>query len=109
MLHAFHEPKDWTREIHEIEHKGDRITAEIFSLLNRTFITPFEREDIIALGSIIDNVLDAVDDVAVMLRLYRIKQPTVYLLESSDLLVRAVDALAVAIDRLESMQNIAPL
>jgi predicted phosphate transport protein (TIGR00153 family) len=109
MLHNYQEPREAARRIHAIEREGDRVTGELFLLLNRTFITPFEREDIIALSSIIDDVLDAVDEVATMLSLYGIKQPTVYLLEASALLTLAVNALAAAIDRLDSLKGIAPL
>jgi predicted phosphate transport protein (TIGR00153 family) len=109
MLHDYKQPKEKARHIHELENEGDRITREIFALLNRSFITPFEREDIITLGSIIDDVLDAVDEVATMLVLYGITQPTVYLLEASALLVRAVDSLVAAVNLLESMQGITPL
>ncbi len=108
MLHDYKQPKEKARHIHELENEGDRITREIFALLNRSFITPFEREDIITLGSIIDDVLDAVDEVATMLVLYGITQPTVYLLEASALLVRAVDALVDAVNLLETMRGITP-
>ena len=108
MLHDYKQPKEKARRIHELENEGDRITREIFALLNRSFITPFEREDIITLGSIIDDVLDAVDEVATMLVLYGITQPTVYLLEASALLVRAVDSLVGAVNLLESMHGITP-
>jgi predicted phosphate transport protein (TIGR00153 family) len=108
MLHDFREIKEKARLIHDIEHEGDRVTSEIFALLQRTFITPFEREDIIALGSIIDDVLDQVDEAATMLVLYRVKQPSVYLLEASELLERTIAALASAIGRLTSLSGIEP-
>ena len=108
LLHDFRNAKEGARQIHDIEHQGDRITSEIFALLNRTFITPFEREDIIALGSIIDDVLDQVDEVATMLVLYGVGQPTVYLLEASDLLDAAVGALVSTIERLESLKGLTP-
>jgi len=108
MLHDYTQPREKARQIHELENEGDRITGEIFALLNRSFITPFEREDIITLGSIIDDVLDAVDEVATMLVLYGITQPTVYLLEAGTLLVAAVTALVNAVDRLESLAGITP-
>lgn len=106
MLHDYRELKERAAQIHEIEHEGDRLTAEIFALLNRTFITPFEREDVIALGSVIDKVLDGVDEVATMLVLFRIEQPSVYLLEAGDLLARAVEALCTAIGRLSSLKGL---
>ena len=107
LLRDFRAAKEQAEHIHSIEHEGDRVTAELFALLNRTFITPFEREDVIALASIIDDVLDAVDEVATMLVLYGIRQPTVYLLEASTLLQQAVQALAGAIDELQSFKGIA--
>ena len=108
MLRDYQDLKDHAARIHDFEHEGDRITSDIFALLNRTFVTPFEREDIIALASIVDTILDQVDEVATMLVLFGIKQPSVYLLEASDLLVQAVGALAAAIDRLEPLSGIAP-
>jgi predicted phosphate transport protein (TIGR00153 family) len=108
MLRNYRDLKRQAERMHEIEHEGDRITSEIFALLNRTFVTPFEREDLITLGSIIDTVLDQVDEVAIMLVLYGIEQPTPYLLEASTLLSRTVDELVAAIDKLESLKGIAP-
>lgn len=108
MLHDYKDLKRHAARIHEIEHEGDRVTGEIFALLNRTFVTPFEQEDIIALGHIIDGVLDQVDEAAVMLVLYGVTQPTVYLLEASALIQRAVDELSAAIDQLETFKGIGP-
>lgn len=109
MVQNLRESKEGARRVHAIEQEGDRVTAELFTLLNRTFVTPFEREDIISLSSIIDDVLDAVDETATMLNLFGIKQPSVYLLEAAALLTDTVDALAAAIDLLETRQGIAPL
>ena len=108
MLRDYRDLKRQAERMHEIEHEGDRITSEIFALLNRTFVTPFEREDLITLGSIIDTVLDQVDEVAIMLVLYGIKQPSPYLLEASTLLARTVDELVAAIGKLESLKGVAP-
>jgi uncharacterized protein len=108
MLRDYRDLKRQAERMHEIEHEGDRITSEIFALLNRTFVTPFEREDLIMLGSIIDTVLDQVDEVAIMLVLYGIKQPSPYLLEASTLLSRTVDELVAAIGKLESLKGISP-
>ncbi len=108
MLRDYRDLKERAARLHELEHEGDRITGDIFTLINRTFVTPFEREDLIALGSIIDTVLDQVDEVATMLVLYNVAQPSVYLLEGSTLLERIVEALAAAIDRLESLKGLRP-
>jgi uncharacterized protein len=108
MLRDYRDLRRHAQRMHEIEHEGDRITSEIFALLNRTFVTPFEREDLIMLGSIIDTVLDQVDEVAIMLVLYGIKLPSPYLLEASTLLGRTVDELVAAISKLESFKGISP-
>lgn len=108
MVRDYRDIKEQAARLHEIEHAGDAITAQVFGLINRTFVTPFEREDLIALGSIIDTVLDQIDEVATMLVLYNVQQPSVYLLEASTLLSRAVDCLAQAIDLLEPLKGLHP-
>jgi predicted phosphate transport protein (TIGR00153 family) len=106
LLRDYRELRQRAARLHEIEHEGDRITGEIFTLLSRTFMPPFEREDVIALGRSIDSVLDQVDEVTTMLVLYRVEQPTPYLLEATALLAGAVDALSQAINRLNSLSGI---
>lgn len=59
-------------EIKFIEHKGDQLTHELMMRLNRTFITPFDREDVNALGSALDDVLDLMDGVAARLIIYKV-------------------------------------
>jgi len=63
---------DKADEIKEIEHKCDFITHEIIQRLNRTFVTPLDREDIHALARSLDDVMDAIDASATMVRLYRL-------------------------------------
>ena len=108
MLRDYRDVKRRAELIHQIEHRGDKVTSDIFDLINRTFVTPLEREDLIALGSIVDTVLDRVDEAATLLVLYNVDQPSVYLLESSTLLCSAVDALVAGIGQLESLKNIRP-
>ena len=60
-------------QIHAFEHIGDDITHKIYSELNSTFVTPFDREDIHALASSIDDVLDEIDGSVGRIILYRIK------------------------------------
>ena len=58
--------------IKDLEHAGDELTHEIIQTLHRTFITPFEREDIYALSSGLDDVLDYIDEIAETIILYGI-------------------------------------
>src|SRR5690348_13455600 len=62
----------WDRadEIKEVEHKCDFLTHEIIQRLNRTFVTPLDREDIHELARSLDDVMDAIDASATILKLY---------------------------------------
>ena len=62
--------------IRDLEHAGDTVTHEVVRRLNTTFVTPIDREDIYALATCLDDVLDLIDAVADRLLLYKIKAPT---------------------------------
>ena len=64
------------QQIRDLEHAGDTITHEVVRRLNTTFVTPIDREDIYALASCLDDVLDLIDAVADRLLLYKINKPT---------------------------------
>jgi hypothetical protein len=70
MLGAEKPVWDKADEIKEVEHKCDFLTHEIIQRLNRTFITPIDREDIHALARSLDDVMDAIDASAAVIRLY---------------------------------------
>src|SRR5947208_6546459 len=52
------------RDIKELEHRGDRLTHELVDLINRTFVTPFDRDDMYRLAGVLDDICDHVDDSA---------------------------------------------
>jgi uncharacterized protein len=58
------------------EQEGDRITHDIIQRLNQTFVTPFDREDIIDLASAMDNIVDFIEEIADFLGLFQIEAPT---------------------------------
>src|SRR5258708_9973544 len=64
---------DKADEIKEVEHKCDFLTHEIIQRLNRTFVTPLDREGIHALARSLDDVMDAIDASATILKLYHIE------------------------------------
>jgi uncharacterized protein len=64
------------RRMRDLEHRGDAITRQIFNALNRAFVTPFDREDISALASRIDDFVDYVEETARRMWLYRMDRPT---------------------------------
>ena len=52
------------RDIKELEHRGDRLTHELVDLINRTFVTPFDRDDMYRLAGVLDDICDHIDDSA---------------------------------------------
>jgi uncharacterized protein Yka (UPF0111/DUF47 family) len=65
-----------TRRLKDIEHTGDEITHEVFRALHRTFVTPLDREDLSALASALDDVVDWIEEAARRIHLYRIAEIT---------------------------------
>ena len=76
LFENYQEVEKQVSEIKFLEHKGDQLTHALMKKLNRTFITPFDREDIHALGSALDDVLDLVDAAASRFITYKIKKVT---------------------------------
>ncbi|MGB6411683.1 MAG: DUF47 family protein, partial [Candidatus Deferrimicrobiaceae bacterium] len=76
LLDTFENVKEKARTIQEIEHKGDTLTHEIIKKLNTTFITPIDREDILALASSIDDVIDLIHGAAYRIALYKLSEST---------------------------------
>jgi predicted phosphate transport protein (TIGR00153 family) len=74
-------------EIRRIERTGDEITHAVFTKLNQTFITPFDREDIHELASSLDDVLDFLNSAAARIVMYRITDPPAVALELSRLIL----------------------
>src|ERR671929_244733 len=67
MLEEFPDARDTlARDIKDREHDGDRLTHEVVDLLNRTFVTPFDRDDMYRLATAIDDVCDHVDEAIVV-------------------------------------------
>ena len=72
MLDNFDNPNESQRKIKDVEHKGDSITHDIIQMLNKTFVTPLDREDIYALASKLDDILDLVDASAQRVIMYNV-------------------------------------
>jgi uncharacterized protein len=70
-----HDPPDLTKvdQIRDAEHRCDLLTHDTIQRLHRTFVTPFDREDLYALATSLDNVMDAIDHAASLVALYRIR------------------------------------
>jgi predicted phosphate transport protein (TIGR00153 family) len=94
------------QELKDLEHQGDEITHEIVLTLNRTFVTPFDHEDIYALASGLDDILDYIEEVADTANLYGITTIPEPARELARLLAQAVAQLEQAIGKLESGKGI---
>jgi len=76
-------------EITELEHEGDSITHQVISLLHRTFVTPFDREDIALLAHTLDDIMDFIHSTADSMFIYKIPAPTQRAKELADIIVQA--------------------
>jgi len=92
-------------QIEEVEHEGDIITHDIADRLNRTFITPFDHEDIHELSGRMDDILDNVEATADRMFLYEAGEPTPEMVELVKVLAEATHALQKAVGGLSNMKN----
>jgi predicted phosphate transport protein (TIGR00153 family) len=76
-------------DIKEIEHEGDAVTHELYVRLNKTFVTPLDREDLMSLASKCDDVLDAIYGAAKRFHVYEIDRPTEYMKNFVELILKA--------------------
>jgi predicted phosphate transport protein (TIGR00153 family) len=91
--------------IKEHEHTGDDLTTEVVALLNRTFVTPFDRDDIFRLASAIDDVCDYVDETADNLGSYGVSEVPRHAREQADVILRATIQLDEAIQLLQGFKD----
>jgi uncharacterized protein len=98
--------RDLIKEIEHVEHTGDNITHMIFNELGRNFITPFDREDIHALTSSIDDVLDLIQGSAKRIELYKVTVISEPMILLSDIILKGAVELNVAVLNLEGMKRI---
>lgn len=93
------------RELRDLEHRGDEITHRIIRELNATFITPFDREDIYALATALDDVVDLAEETADTVVLDCVTGITPEARQMGDILVTIGQELVQAIDELETRKN----
>jgi uncharacterized protein len=106
MLSGFPETSHLGREILLCEQEGDRITHDVHSRLNQTFVTPIDREDIIELASALDDVVDLTEEVADLLVLYKIEAPMAQAERLATILRDATRQVAAAMPRMRAFDDI---
>jgi predicted phosphate transport protein (TIGR00153 family) len=93
-------------EIRDAEHRGDEISHEIGHRLERTFVTPFDREEIHALISGLDDVLDLIEEVSDTFVLYRVEAPTSTAIEQAAIIVRQCEQIHEALLHLRGFKDL---
>jgi uncharacterized protein len=98
----------WTKadEIKAVEHICDGLTRDVIQRLNRAFITPLDREDIHRLARSLDDVMDAIDASAALLRLHRIEQVRSEARELAAIIKASVDQVGIGLKALENRTNL---
>lgn len=105
MLAEGADHEDVARRMREAEHNADETTHAIVKKVNSTFVTPFDREDIYALASGLDDVMDMMDEVVDMILLYEVKLLPAELSAQVDVLQRCAELTAAEMPNLQSMQS----
>ena len=106
MLAPDHPVWDKADEIKEVEHKCDFLTHEIIQRLNRTFVTPLDREDIHALARSLDDVMDSIDAAAALVRLYRLDTVRFGARELARIVTASTDEVHIALEALEQKKGL---
>jgi len=99
---------DWKKadEIKEVEHKCDFLTHDVIQRLNRTFVTPLDREDIHALARSLDDVMDAIDAAAAIVRLYRLDSVRFGARELAHIITASTEQVGLAVGAMESHKGV---
>ena len=106
MLEPEHPVWNKADEIKEVEHKCDSLTHGIIQRLNRTFVTPLDREDIHALARSLDDVMDSIDAAATLVRLYRLDTVRFGARELAQIITASTYQVRLALDALEQQKGI---
>ncbi|PYV93729.1 MAG: DUF47 domain-containing protein [Acidobacteria bacterium] len=94
--------RDIAESIKALEHKGDRMTHDLFTKLNKTFIVPIDREDIHALSSKIDDVMDLIESIARRMVLFKIKETSEPATQLAQILSRSTAEVTAAVSQLQN-------
>lgn len=93
-------------QVKAVETAGDSITRDLINLLNTQYVTPFDREDIYQLATVVDDVVDYLEEASDLLGLYGVEMPTRHAVEQCGIIVRACEQLAIACHNLKGMRGV---
>lgn len=105
-LHEDSDLKELAKRSRDAEHDADETTHEIVKLVNQSFVTPFDREDVYRLASLLDDVMDFIDETVDMILLYKVKEIPTEFADLVETLQTATQVTADGMPRLRSMRNL---
>jgi predicted phosphate transport protein (TIGR00153 family) len=105
LLDEFPADGDLLRDIKELEHEGDRVTRELVDHLNRTFVTPFDRDDMYRLAGAIDDVCDHIDEAAGNIAGYGVSEIRPAAKEQGRVILRSAEKLDEAVACLDGFRD----
>jgi len=105
LVKDFRNDHPFIQKIRDLEHEGDVITHELMDSLNRTFITPFDREDIHGLTTDIDNIADAIQAASDRMQMYHINHRDKHLEVLADILERTVTEVEKAVREMSDFKH----
>jgi predicted phosphate transport protein (TIGR00153 family) len=106
MLERWPDEGGLSRDILKAEQEGDRITHDIIRRLNTTFVTPIDREDIYALATQMDDIVDYIEEAADFMGLYQIEAPMDQALALAEVLVKCCEQLYGLLQHLRGFKDL---
>ena len=106
MVDNYSEAEAKAKEIFDVEFEGDRITHDIIRHLNKTFITPLDREDIYNLASKMDDILDLIESVTDRMVIYKIEEPTPECCKLVDIILRMAEVITWGVSNLKNLGHV---
>ena len=106
MMQDFTDAEEKAKRIKDVELEGDQNTHRLVEALNRSFVTPIDRDDIYQLNSGLDDILDYAEALASRMTLFKIKEPTPEMREFADLLMKATEQIAKAVHSLRNLDHL---
>jgi uncharacterized protein len=103
-----HDFAGYAQRIKGLEHACDELTHSVVTRLNKSFITPFDREDIYMMSSALDDIVDLIDDAARAIIIFDVKETTDYARDFADVIGHMADQLKEIVSTLQRPKNITP-
>ena len=105
VLNDYGKLQELSTKVEDLEHEGDKITHNVYVLIDKTFVTPLDKEDISALTGEIDQIIDYTDRFIGTLILFDIKEPTVYMKELAKMLLSSSQEIYFLVKKLRGFKN----